>query len=104
MPARRRRTLLFVPLIIVLSAVIGGIFGPEGVSAAGASGPEDDIKSSLRSFTKVYNLVEANFADQINPDKAIYKGAIPGMLRTLDPHSNFFDPRDFALMKEDQKG
>ena len=38
------------------------------------------------------------------PDKAIYKGAIPGMLRTLDPHSNFFDPRDYALLREDQKG
>ena len=26
------------------------------------------------------------------------------MLRTLDPHSNFFDPRDFALLKEKQEG
>src|SRR5207237_1458884 len=26
------------------------------------------------------------------------------MLRTLDPHSNFFDPRDFQLLREDQKG
>jgi carboxyl-terminal processing protease len=26
------------------------------------------------------------------------------MLRTLDPHSNFFDPHDFQLLREDQKG
>jgi carboxyl-terminal processing protease len=26
------------------------------------------------------------------------------MLRTLDPHSNFFDPRDFAEMREGQRG
>jgi carboxyl-terminal processing protease len=49
-------------------------------------------------------LLEQNFADEVNADKAIYKGAIPGMLRTLDPHSNFFDPRDYQLLREDQKG
>jgi carboxyl-terminal processing protease len=65
---------------------------------------EDDIRNSLRAFTKAYNVVEENFADPVNPDKAVYKGAIPGMLRTLDPHSNFFDPRDFQLLREDQKG
>ena len=48
--------------------------------------------------------MEENFADTVNPDKAIYKGAIPGMLRTLDPHSNFFDPHDYQLLREDQKG
>src|SRR5262249_44357178 len=36
--------------------------------------------------------------------KAIYKGAIPGMLRTLDPHSNFFDAHDYSQMREDQQG
>jgi carboxyl-terminal processing protease len=48
--------------------------------------------------------VEQNFADPVDPDKSIYNGAIPGMLRTLDPHSNFFDPKAFQLLKEDQKG
>jgi carboxyl-terminal processing protease len=83
---------------------MGGVFGPEGVSAAGTAGPEDDVKASLREFTKVYDMVEANAATPVNPDKAIYKGAIPGMLRTLDPHSNFFDAREFAELKEDQQG
>src|SRR5947209_1342825 len=100
----RRRTLFFVPLLVLLCSVLGGLFGPEGVSAAAAAGPEDEIKASLRSFTKLYDLVEENFADKVPADKAVYKGAIPGMLRTLDPHSNFFDPRDFQLLKEDQKG
>ena len=37
-------------------------------------------------------------------DKAIYDGAIPGMLHVLDPHSNFYDPKAFAQMREDQHG
>jgi carboxyl-terminal processing protease len=40
----------------------------------------------------------------VSADKAIYKGAIPGMLRTLDPHSNFFDPKDYRALIEEQKG
>ncbi len=101
--AQKRRSLLAVPLIIAACALAGGLYGPR-VSVAAAASNEDDVKSSLKSFTKAYNLVEENFADPLSPDKAIYKGAIPGMLRTLDPHSNFFDPHEFNLMKEEQKG
>jgi carboxyl-terminal processing protease len=103
--ASRKRSLLFALLIILLCSVLGGVFGPGlvGVSAA-STGAEDELKGGLKQFTKVYDLVEENFADRPSADKAIYKGAIPGMLRTLDPHSNFFDPKDFNAMKDDQHG
>jgi carboxyl-terminal processing protease len=82
--------------------------GTESVSAAQQhtlTAPSDeDLKASLDSFTKVYDVVEENYADKLSADKAIYKGAIPGMLRTLDPHSNFFDPKDFAGLREEQHG
>jgi carboxyl-terminal processing protease len=55
----------------------------------------------------VYSIVESNYADKLNgdkADKAIYDGAIPGMLHVLDPHSNFYDPKAFAQMREDQHG
>jgi carboxyl-terminal processing protease len=51
--------------------------------------------------------VEQNYAEPIQGDKAdgaIYDGAIPGMLRVLDPHSNFYDPKAYAKMREDQHG
>jgi carboxyl-terminal processing protease len=101
MPQKRRSFFLFLGLIFLCS-LIGGIFGPQ-VQAAATITDSDDIGASLKSFTSVYGLVEQNFADKVDPDKAIYKGAIPGMLRTLDPHSNFFDPRDYELLREDQK-
>ncbi len=40
----------------------------------------------------------------VDTDRAIYQGAIPGMLRVLDPHSNFYDSRQFNLLREDQRG
>ena len=50
------------------------------------------------------DVVQANYAEPVDIDKAVYQGAIPGMLRMLDPHSNFFDARQFALLREDQRG
>src|SRR3989440_5499211 len=100
--AQKRRALLCLVFVIALCSLLGGLYGPPVQVASAAN--EDDIRNSLRVFTKVYNVVEENFADPLSPDKAVYKGAIPGMLRTLDPHSNFFDPRDFQLLREDQKG
>ena len=102
MPQMRRSFLLFFGLVL-LCALIGGIVGPQ-VQAAATITDGDDIGASLKTFTSVYGLLEQNFADKIDPDKAIYKGAIPGATRTLDPHTNFFDPRDYQLLREDQKG
>ena len=65
---------------------------------------DSDIRDSLKSFTQVYNVVEENYAEPVNPDKAIYNGAIPGMLHALDPHSNFFDPKSYSLLREEQRG
>src|SRR5215475_5334424 len=101
--ADKRRSFLLFLSTIAICAVLGGVYGPR-VEVASAATDEDGIRASFKTFTKVYSLVEDNFADPVNPDKAIYKGAVPGMLRTLDPHSNFFDPRDYALLREDQKG
>jgi carboxyl-terminal processing protease len=101
MPSRRRSYLL-VPLFIILCSFAAGIFGGRNVSAASPS--EDAISQSMKSFTTVYDVVEKNFADKVDADKAVYKGSIPGMLRTLDPHSNFFDPKDYAALREDQRG
>src|SRR5258708_30049080 len=100
---QKRRSFFLTPLLVLMCAVMGGIYGPR-VQVASAASSDDDVKSSLQAFTKVYSTVEQNFADPLSSDKAIYKGAIPGMLRTLDPHSNFFDPKDFEGLREDQRG
>lgn len=103
MPSRRR-SLFFVPAFIALCSLSAGLFFSPGRVHAASTGDEDQLKQSLKAFTKVYDVVEANFADKVNPDKAVFKGAIPGMLRTLDPHSNFFDPKDYKDQRTDMSG
>src|SRR5512142_3507866 len=97
-----RRSLFLVVFIIVLCGFLGALFG-QRVSSNATSG-DTEIRDILREFSQVYDLVEQNYAEPVSADKAIYNGAIPGMLRVLDPHSNFFDPKQYALLREEQRG
>jgi len=72
------------------------------IRARAASTPDDDLARGVHSLTAAYALVEHNFADPISPERAIYEGAIPGMLRTLDPHSSFLNPSEFGDMQRKQ--
>jgi len=96
-----RRGLILVVVILLISGVLGGIYGP---SVRATTAATDDYQTAVRDFTSVLSVVQANYADPVDADKAVYQGAIPGMLRMLDPHSNFFDARQFALLREDQRG
>jgi carboxyl-terminal processing protease len=96
-----RRGVVIAIGVLLLSAVLGGIYGPN-VRATTASA--DDYQSAVRDFTRVLDVVQNNYADQVDVDKTVYQGAIPGMLRMLDPHSSFFDAKQFSLLREDQRG
>jgi len=98
-----RRTLFLVVFVLVTCGFLGMVYGQK-LNPAAAPGGDSDVRDSLRQFADVYNLVEQNYAEPVNADKAIYNGAIPGMLHVLDPHSNFFDPKSYALLREDQRG
>jgi carboxyl-terminal processing protease len=105
MTPRARRALFTLVLFFTTCAIAGSILQKK----VGAQSSEDEsqIRDSLKAFTNVYALVEQNYAEPITGEKAdlaIYDGAIPGMLRTLDPHSNFYDPKAYAKMREDQRG
>src|SRR5229473_630464 len=96
-----RRGALLVFGVLIASAILGGIYGPSvRATASGAN----DLQESVRAFTRVLSIVQQNYAEPVDTDHAIYQGAIPGMLRVLDPHSNFFDSRQFSLLREEQRG
>jgi carboxyl-terminal processing protease len=96
-----RRGALLVIGVLVVSAVLGGIYGP---SVRATPTDVNSLQDSVRSFTHVLSIVQKNYAIPVDTDHAIYSGAIPGMLRVLDPHSSFFDPRAYANLREDQRG
>ena len=104
-----RRLIWFVLSTVLLCAILGGVYGRR--VKAKSDSDDSDVLKSYHAFTNVYGVIEKNYADPVDPDKALFGpqmnspvGAIPGMLRTLDPHSSFFDPHAFTALREDQEG
>jgi carboxyl-terminal processing protease len=105
MSPRTRRALFSVTLFLATCALLGSFISNK--VAAQSATDESTLRDSLHQFTGVYSLVEQNYAEPLDADKidrAIYDGAIPGMLHALDPHSNFYDPKAFAQLREEQHG
>ncbi len=94
---RRYRTLPAVVFVILVSALVGGLFGRNALAT------EDKIPDHYKAFTAALNAIETSYVDKVESDRLVY-GAIRGMLSTLDPHSSFFDPREYAQMRERQEG
>jgi carboxyl-terminal processing protease len=61
-----------------------------------------ELETELGRFLRVYSTAAENSADPLSPEQVIYGGAIPGMLRVLDPHSVFFDRDQFEQLQQMQ--
>jgi carboxyl-terminal processing protease len=82
---------------IVLSALAGGLFGSRAFAR------QDEVTQQYRVFTAALSAINREYVEDVASDRLIYS-AIDGMLHTLDPHSSFFDPRNYAQMRERQEG
>jgi carboxyl-terminal processing protease len=60
----------------------------------------NELEAVVRKMANVYALVEANAADPVDANRGFYEGAVPGMLRQLDPHSVFFSPAQFDQLRQ----
>ncbi len=63
----------------------------------------DERYSELQNFSKVLNLIQQYYVEEVDTKKLIY-GAIKGMLRELDPHTNFMQPDLFKDFESETSG
>jgi carboxyl-terminal processing protease len=94
------RTPRFFPvaiLAILLSALVGGFVG------SSAQATQDQVSQQYRVFTAALAAIDREYVESVPSDRLIYD-AVGGMLQTLDPHSSFFDPKQYAQMRERQEG
>ena len=69
-----------------------------GLAAVDAqSGPQ------FATLLAVYQRIKASYVEPVDDDK-LMKGAIDGMLASLDPHSSYLDARDFQNLKTQTDG
>lgn len=85
--------------IVIVCALMGGIFDRK--VSAGSTPQKSQTTQFLENYSEALHLIQMNYAQTVPVDKVVY-GSIRRMLQTLDPHSNFFDPREFNNMREEQ--
>jgi carboxyl-terminal processing protease len=93
---RNSRFLSVALLAILVFALIGGFYGRV---LAG----QDEVTQQYRIFNAALQAINREYVEEVPTDRLVY-GGIEGMLKTLDPHSSFFDPRQYAQMRERQEG
>ncbi|HVD78217.1 MAG TPA: PDZ domain-containing protein, partial [Vicinamibacteria bacterium] len=83
--------------IVVASTIAGGLFGSRVLAGT------TRLSDHLRIYTSIVSAVEENYVDEVKSDRLV-SSSIREMLRTLDPHSNFLEVKDYATMQERQRG
>ena len=94
---RRPRFLPAALVAVALSALLGGFLGGNVATA------QDEVTQQYRIYTDALAKVESEYVDAVPVERLVYS-SIDGLLHTLDPHSSFFEPRDYAAMRERQSG
>jgi carboxyl-terminal processing protease len=84
-------------LLLLLSVfLIGGLAGGR-VLALG-----DDLRGSLRAYSDVLTAAKAAYGAETTYRDLVW-ASIQGMLRRLDPHTNFLTPEGLSTMRERQQ-
>lgn len=97
--AKQRRILALALTVLAVSAIGGLLFGDDPESAKPSKEMAND--PIVQHYVKALDTIEQNYVSP--PDKfRLTRGAILEMLHTLDPHSGFFDRREFNEMQDEQ--
>src|SRR5271166_1442863 len=73
------------------------------IASQGALQAAAGANSGVTLFAEVFNKVRERYAEKPDDDKLV-KGAIDGMLASLDPHSTYFDRKALQDFQTSMKG
>jgi len=79
------------------STLAGGLLGDK-VLAGGSR-----LSDHLRLYTSILGSIEDEYADEVKSDRVV-SASIRELLRTLDPHSNFLEVKEYSTLQERQRG
>ena len=92
----------FNPKLLPSFALVGAL-ALVPVTASSFAAADTTNYQELEKFMSVYERVKANYVDQVD-DHTLIKGAIDGMLASLDPHSSYVEANDFDQLKATTDG
>jgi carboxyl-terminal processing protease len=98
MTSTTRRNLIFSCLVLGGAVLLGGAL--DGRAEAQTAAPSEN---RIRTFGQILDKVEQNYAGKLENSELV-ESALQGMLRTLDPHSNYLNRDAYTEMKDEQRG
>ncbi|HYO75783.1 MAG TPA: S41 family peptidase [Thermoanaerobaculia bacterium] len=88
-------------LVAITGATLfGGFYGNRLFGAPMQNG---ELQKRMKEYTDLLSAVTTWSAEDISSDKFVY-ASIDGMLRNLDPHTSFLEPKEYTDMQDRQKG
>lgn len=87
--------------VLIIATLIGGFISHKVEATPSAGADQTRTVDIENSFNEAIGLVESRYVDKIEHD-LLTKASIQGMLRTLDPHSNYFDSKEFQELQSEQ--
>lgn len=73
------------------------------VATAGLAAVDARTGPQFTKLAMIYDKIKANYVEPVD-DETLMKGAIDGMLATLDPHSAYLEARDFENLRTQTEG
>jgi len=93
-------------IAIGFAATLGGALLLSSPMLEAKESPKKPRESKLESyikFTKILNLIESQYVDEVNTSDLINK-ALKGLMQNLDAHSAFMEAKDFKDLNIQTKG
>lgn len=81
------------------ATLLGGFYG----NRLFGSPVQSEVQKRLKEYTDLLTAVNEWAPEDVGSDKFVYS-SIDGMLRTLDPHTSFLEPKEYSDMQDRQKG
>ncbi|MBZ0111818.1 MAG: S41 family peptidase [Thermoanaerobaculia bacterium] len=93
----RRPWRIAAVLLFAATIAVGAFFGDQLLAL------NDSARQNLRQYTELVEIAHARYGTKVTY-RDVVNSSVTGMLRTLDPHTNFLPPEAYQRMRDRQQG
>src|SRR4030067_1073584 len=88
--------------VLIVAVVAGGVVGG-GLTTSRHAAQANVAYSKLKLFGDVLSIIQSSYVEEVNIDNLV-RGAVTGMVPTLDPHSSYLTPDMLKQVGVETKG
>lgn len=93
----------FSPLSWVVIGVIAGVGATVSLQSIARSSGSPLPLNEMRQLAGVFGMIKSDYVEEVD-EKKLITNAIEGMVENLDPHSQYYTPKEFKEFQEGTSG